>query len=88
MQAAQASLNAVANNLANGQTPGYHRQSVEQTAQPGGGVQATTVAAPQAGADMTKDVVAQLQAKNQFLANLAVFKTSSALSGTLLDTHS
>jgi hypothetical protein len=30
-------------------------------------------------------MVAQLQAKNAFLANLAVFKTSNAMAGALLD---
>ena len=35
--------------------------------------------------DMTSDVVGLLQAKNAFLANLAVFKTSDRMTGALLD---
>ena len=93
MQGAQAQLNAAANNLANVQTTGYHRRSVEQSAQAGGGVQAVTVAAasaqPTGGmtGTMTTDVVTELQAKNQFMANLAVFKSANAMTGSLLDVH-
>jgi hypothetical protein len=39
----------------------------------------------QEGASLETDMVAQLQAKNSFLANLAVFKTSNAMAGVLLD---
>ena len=85
MQAAQTQLGAAANNVANADTPGYRRQTAKQTAQPGGGVTATVVAAQQPGASLEADVVAQLQAKNAFLANLAVFKTSNQMAGALLD---
>ena len=34
---------------------------------------------------MESDLVAQLQAKNAFLANLAVFKTSNQMAGALLN---
>ena len=85
MNAAQTQLNASANNVANVATPGYRRQEVVQTQQPGGGVQAQTVRAETVGSSLEADVVAQLQAKNSFLANLAVFKTSNQLAGALLD---
>jgi len=38
------------------------------------------------GPALETDVVAQLQAKNAFLANLAVFKTSNKMAGALFDT--
>ena len=41
--------------------------------------------APVAGAALETDVVAQLEAKNSFLANLAVFKTSNQMQGALLN---
>ena len=43
------------------------------------------VQAAEAGSALEADIVAQLQAKNAFLANLAVFKTSNQLAGALLD---
>jgi flagellar hook protein FlgE len=85
MQAAQTQLNASASNIANLQTPGYQRRLVEQTAQPGGGVATSVSQASQAGPALETDVVSQLQAKNEFLANLAVFKTSNKMTGALLD---
>ena len=37
------------------------------------------------GSSLESDMVGQLQAKNSFLANLAVFKTSDKMTGALLD---
>lgn len=85
MQAAQAQLQASASNIANSDTALYHRRTVHQTPQDGGGVQVSVSEAAQPGADMVTDVITQLQAKNQFLANLSVFKTSNAVKGSLLD---
>lgn len=85
MQAAQAQLQASASNVANVATPNYRRQQVLQLAQTGGGVQTQTVRADATGPSLEEDVVAQLQAKNSFLANLAVFKSSQKLTGSLLD---
>ena len=85
MSAAQTQLQASANNVANLTTPGYRRQEVVQTPKVGGGVQAQTVQGEAVGSSLEADVVAQLQAKNSFLANLAVFKTSNRLAGALLD---
>lgn len=85
MQASQTLLDASASNIANTQTPGYRRRLVEQSAQSGGGVSTTVTQAPQEGPALETDVVTQLQAKNQFIANLAVFKTSHAMTGVLLD---
>ncbi len=84
MNAAQTQLNAAAHNLANLGTEGFSRQEVTLTAQPQGGVAANVSTASQPGVSLETDVVAQLQAKNAFLANLAVFKTQDKMAGALL----
>ncbi len=85
MQAAQIQLNASAHNIANLDTPGFRREEVVQSPQPGGGVSASLERSDVEGPSLEADVIAQLQAKNAFLANLAVFKTGNALAGVLLD---
>ena len=85
MNAAQQQLNASANNVANANTPGYRRQEVTQRAEPGGGVTTQIQRANAEGAALEADVVAQLAAKNAYLANLSVFKTADRMAGTLLD---
>jgi flagellar basal body rod protein FlgG len=85
MKAAQTSLNSSTHNIANMNTSGFQRQEVVQTTQTGGGVITTLTRASTEGASLETDVVAQLQAKNAFLANLAVFKTSDKMAGALLD---
>ena len=85
MQAAQKQLNVSAHNIANMQTPGFKRQQIEQTAQSRGGVAAAVKATGDSGGSLESDVVAQLQAKNSFPANLAVFKTSNQMAGALLN---
>lgn len=85
MNAAQQQLNAAANNVANANTPGYRRQEAVQRAQPEGGVTTEIQRANAEGAALEADVVAQLQAKNAYLANLSVFKTADRMAGALLD---
>lgn len=85
MNAAQVTLSASAHNIANMNTPGFRRQEVLQTAQAEGGVSTSLTTAAADGPSLVTDVVAQLQAKNSFLANLAVFKTGDRMAGTLLD---
>lgn len=85
MNAAQASLNSSAHNVANLSTPNFRREEVLQSAQAGGGVAVSRQRSSVEGASLEEDVVAQLQAKNAFLANLAVFKTSNRMAGALLD---
>jgi flagellar basal body rod protein FlgG len=85
MNAAQTQLRASAHNVANLDTDGFRRQQVQQTPQPEGGVAAAITRADTAGSDLVLDVVTQLAAKNAFLANLAVFKTSNRMAGALLD---
>jgi len=85
MQAAQTQLRASAHNVANLATDGFRRQAVRQTPRSGGGVSTEIHRADSPGEDLVRDVVAQLAAKNAFLANLAVFKTSAKMAGVLLD---
>lgn len=85
MNAARSSLNASAHNIANQNTSGFRRQEVVQSAQSGGGVSTALATASVEGSSLETDMVGQLQAKNSFLANLSVFKTSDKMAGALLD---
>lgn len=85
MNAAQTQLNASAHNVANLPTKGFRRHEVVAGEQAGGGVTTQTVRSATVGSALETDVVTQLQAKNAFLANLAVFKTNNAMTGALLD---
>ena len=85
MNAALTQSQVSANNVANAQNEGYRRQELQQSAQAGGGVSTQVQTASASGPALEVDLVSQLQAKNAFLANLAVFKTSNALAGALLD---
>ncbi len=87
LQAAQTRLQVAAHNVANSQTESFHPLQVAQSTQSGGGVSTRVDRSSQPSAGLEADVVAQLQAKNAFLANLSVFKTNDAMRGTLLDTH-
>lgn len=86
MRTAQAALDVSAHNIANLATPGFRRQQALATDDSGGGVAVALRQASQPGSAIEADMVDQLVAKNNFLANLAVFKTSDRLMGTLLDT--
>lgn len=85
LHAAQTALDASASNVANQNTPGFRRQQVVQTEQAAGGVSASVTSASVEGSALETDIVALLQAKNAFLANIAVFKTSARMAGVLLD---
>jgi flagellar hook protein FlgE len=84
MQTAQLLLDTSANNVANVSTPGYKRQEVVQSVQPQGGVTGTVRRSETEGPSLEADVISQLVAKNAFLANLSVFKTSDKMAGALL----
>lgn len=85
MSAAQLRLQASAHNIANLGTEGFRRQQVQQASNPQGGVRTSITQALQPGQSLEAEVVAQLQAKNDFLASLAVFRTSDRMTGSLLD---
>ncbi len=85
MNAAQAALGASAHNIANLSTTAFRREQVLQGAAAAGGVTTSLKQAPQEGHALESDMVGQLVAKNQFLANLAVFKAGDQMMGSLLD---
>lgn len=94
LRAAQQRLDTHAHNIANGQTPGFQRQTVVQAAQAGGGVTTTvgrdTPAAPADGAglggSLVDDLVGQRVSLYSFAANLKTVQTQDQLLGALLDT--
>lgn len=85
LSAAQGALQVSANNIANSSTERFRREQLVQTSREGGGVDTKVVKAAEPGSALEADVVAQLQAQNAFLANLAVFRTSNQMTGALLD---
>lgn len=85
MKAARTRLEVSAVNIANLGSEEYRRREVSARALPDGGVSVSVGMASQPGPALVEDVVAQLAAKNQFLANLAVFRASMHRSGSLLD---
>ena len=85
MNAAQTMLGSSAHNVANVNTANFRRQQVAQSEQASGGVATTITKASAEGPALEDDMVTQLQAKNAFLANLRVFKTSDAMAGSLLN---
>jgi flagellar hook protein FlgE len=85
MQAAQAQLEASANNVANLNTSGYRRQATVQRADSAGGVATSTSQDPQSGNALSTDVLGLIQSKDAFMANLAVFRSGDQLLGSLVD---
>lgn len=86
MRAAQVQQSAAAHNVVNLNTPNFQRTEVSFSPSAQGGVVASTAQASTAGSALESDMLSQLQAKNAFLANLAVFKTQDKMAGALLDT--
>jgi flagellar basal body rod protein FlgG len=86
MNAARTALSASAFNIANLGADGFRRQQVELTSVAPAGVSATLGQAAVPGDAMVTDLLDMLQANSAFLANLAVFKTSANMAGTLLNT--
>ncbi|MFN3495807.1 MAG: flagellar basal body rod C-terminal domain-containing protein, partial [Hydrogenophaga sp.] len=93
LRAAQRQLDTSAHNVANGLTPGFQRQRVEQTAQPTpGGVQTTVRQDSQPGTagsfgHLAEDLVDQRMALYSFQANLKTVQTQDEMLGSLLDTR-
>ncbi len=96
LQDAQRRLDSAAHNVANDQTPGFKRQTVQAQAQStvsragasaGSGVVVRLSQAAQVGTDLAQEVVDQVVARQSFAANLAVLKTSDKMLGSLLDTR-
>jgi flagellar basal body rod protein FlgG len=85
LQATQRRLGASAHNIANMQTPGFHRQLVVSQAQADGGVNTQLATSPLEGESLAEDVVALKSAALEFKANLRALNTHDRLLGTLLD---
>jgi flagellar hook-associated protein FlgK len=84
MSAAQLTLQTSAHNIANLGTANFRRQRVVQATDASGGVSTSVASAQQPGHAIEVDLLSQLQAKNAFLANLAVFRAHDRMSGSLL----
>jgi flagellar hook protein FlgE len=84
LNAASNQLATAAHNIANAQAPGFRRQLVQQTAQPGAGVVSIGRAA-ETGDALAEDVVAQMSATYAFKANVLALKTQDRMLGSLLD---
>lgn len=90
LRAAQTRLDTTAHNVANAQTPGFRRHTVQQTAVPdAGGVQTQVVRedTEQAGdlGHLAEDLVEQRSALYSFAANLKTIQTEDRMLGSLLD---
>lgn len=93
MRAAQLTVDTSTHNIANAQTPGFRRQTVAQTAQPGlGGVSAQVGREPEASStasapfsDLAEDLVTQRMGLYSFAANLRTVQTEDEMLGSLLD---
>ncbi len=85
MQAARTRREVSAVNISNLGNEDYRRREAISMAQADGGVSTMVTVADRPGPALVDDVIGQLAAKNQFLANLAVFRASMHRSGSLLD---
>jgi flagellar hook protein FlgE len=85
MAVATASLGVSGHNLANLGTAGFRRQIASPETLPSGGVTSRLNSAVEPGNAIETDLVGLVSAKHSFLANLAVFRTSAEMAGTLLD---
>lgn len=88
MQAASTRLDVSAHNVANVQTPNFHRQVVHQQSvqsQETAGVVTTVGKAAEVGADLAADMVEQMSASYSYKANLHTIQTQEQMTGSLLD---
>lgn len=86
MRAAQKSLDASSHNVANLSTAKFHRHEATAKEAAHGGVTTVVNESSVEGEALATDMVAQMQAKTNFMANLSMFRTSDAMAGTLLST--
>jgi flagellar hook-associated protein FlgK len=85
-RAAQAALGVAGHNIANLGTGGFRRQELRVSTDANGGVSTSVAQSTVAGHAMETDLVALLQARTGFMANLQVFKAGDRMLGALLDT--
>ena len=91
LAAAQARLDASANNIANVATPSYRREDVVQSTRATGGVDASLRQLDAQGdegastAQLTQDVVNRQVALYNFQSQVLTLKTEGSMVGSLLD---
>lgn len=86
LQAAQLRLASSAHNVANMNTPGFHRQQVQQQAEPHpGGVRTQLARAVQPGVALEAEAVEQIAATYAFKASALVLRSAAEMAGALLD---
>ena len=85
VQAASTRMDAAAHNIANTQTPGFKRQTVQQQSQESGGVLTTLGKAEEVGPELAADLVDQKVASYNYKANLRTIQTQDQMLGSLLD---
>ena len=84
-QAASTRLNVAAHNVANAQTPDFHREVVHQQSQETAGVVTSISKADEIGADLAADLVEAHAASYNYKANLKTIQTQDQMLGSLLD---
>lgn len=86
LRAAQLRMDTSAHNVANMNTPGFQRQTVNSEAVAGqGGVAASDGRAAQAGVAVESEAVEQIAATYAFKASLQLLGTDDRMRGALLD---
>jgi flagellar hook protein FlgE len=85
VQAASTRMDVAAHNVANAQTPGFHRQTVQQRSQENKGVLTSVGQEQEVGSDLATDLVEQKAASYQYKANLRSIQTEDQMMGSLLD---
>jgi len=86
LQAAQLRLDSSAHNVANMNTEGFRRQTVEQQAAPSlGGTRARPGQPGEPGVALEQEAVEQIAATYAFKASLLVLRTADEMAGALLD---
>ncbi len=85
VQAASTRLDVSAHNIANAQTPDFHRQVVHQQSQETAGVMTSVGKAEEVGPDVAADLVEQMQASYSYKANLRTIQTQEQMVGSILD---
>lgn len=85
VHAASTRLDVAAHNIANAQTPDFHRQVVHQASQETAGVVTSVGKSEEIGPDLAADLVEQMAASYAYKANLKTIQTQDQMMGSLLD---
>ncbi|WP_298829105.1 flagellar basal body protein [uncultured Piscinibacter sp.] len=85
LNAASLHLQSAAHNIANAQTPGFHRQQVLQRAEPAGGVHTSLMRAAAPGDALAEDIVDRMVSSVVYRANLQTLRVERDMTGSLLD---